>query len=124
MVLGVLHLWERGGRQVRVPIRNTDILNGDSQFRGSYDAISKPPIVSTTTVTAQMTGSMAIDDKLRDDNGTPAQVNGNASGSSDVHFFFAVKGDLVEVLEIQGGPSISASSNDAAILQSVVNALG
>jgi hypothetical protein len=99
-------------------------LKVDSQLAVATDAITKRPLISTTTVTAHMSGSMAIDHKLRDDNGTPGMLNGNGSGSSDIHFFFAVKGDIVEVLEIQGGPSISDSSNDAAILQTVINALG
>ncbi len=101
-----------------------DIRNEDAQFVGGRDANTNRPIVSTTTVTAQTAGGMAIDHRLRDDRGAPGQVNGNASGSSDVHFFFAVKGDVLEVLEIQGGPPISDTANDATILQTVVNALG
>ena len=101
-----------------------DILNEDAQFDRAIDPNTNRPIVSTTTVTAQTAGSMAIDHKLRDDRGTPGQVTGNASESSDVHYFFAVKGDVLEVLEIQGGPSISDTTNDTAILQTVVNALG
>ena len=81
--------------------------------------------MSTTVVTAPPgDGGMAIDHRLRDDDGAPAQLNGNPGASSDVHFFFAVAGDIVEVLEIRGGPSISDTANDAAILQTVVNALG
>lgn len=101
-----------------------EILIEDAQYDRDRDATTNRPIVSTTTVTAQTADSMAIDHKLRDDQGNPGQVNGNASDASDVHFFFAVKGDVLEVLEIEGGPSISDTANDATILQTVVDALG
>jgi hypothetical protein len=66
---------------------------------------------------------MAIDHTLRDSNGAPARLDGNPGNASDVHFFCAVSGDVVEMLMIQGGPSISDTSNDATILQAVSSVL-
>jgi hypothetical protein len=100
------------------------ILAEDGQFNVALDPNTHRPIVSTTIVTTQSAGGMAIDHKLRDDKGAPGLVNGEYSGASDVHFYFALKGNVLEVLEVRGGVSISGTTDDKAILQTVVNALG
>jgi hypothetical protein len=99
------------------------ILTEDSQFAGSSDAITHLAVTSTTTETAQASGAMAIDSKLRDSNGKPAEMNGNPSDASDRHYFFAVRGDIVEMILVKGGPAVSDTSNDASYLQTVINAL-
>jgi hypothetical protein len=100
------------------------IRDEDAQFKGGTAINTGLPLVSTTTVTAQTADAMAIDHTLRDSHGTPAQVDGNPGGYSDVHFFLAVKGDMLEVLQISGGPSVSVTSQDSSTLATVVNALG
>ena len=100
------------------------LLTEDAGFNGAVDTTRNLPVVSTTTTTAQTADGMAIDHRLRDDDGTPAEVNGEYSAYSDYHFYFAVRGKVVVVVEIQGGPSISGTSNDAAILQAVTGTLG
>lgn len=100
------------------------VRDEDAQFTGGTAINTGLPLVSTTTVTAQTADAMAIDHTLRDSHGTPAQVDGNPGGYSDVHFFFAVKDDTLEVLQISGGPSISVTSQDSSTLATVVNALG
>ena len=100
------------------------IRDEDAQFKGGTAINTGLPLVSTTTVTAQTADAMAIDHTLRDSHGTPAQVDGNPGGYSDVHFFFAVKDDVLEVLQISGGPSVSVTSQDSSTLATVVNALG
>ncbi len=99
------------------------LLAEDAQLDVAIDPVTNRPIVSTTTVTAQSTGSMAIYHRMRDDNGAPGLVNGEGSSDSDVHFYFAVKGNILEVLEVMGGVSISNTSDDKAILATVANAL-
>lgn len=99
------------------------LLAEDAQLDIATDPVTKRPIVSTTTVTAQSTGSMAIYHRLRDDKGAPGLVNGENSSDSDVHFYFAVKGNILEVLEVMGGVSISNTSDDKAVLATVANAL-
>ncbi|MBR7825550.1 hypothetical protein KDK95_04475 [Actinospica sp. MGRD01-02] len=100
------------------------ILGEDSQFAGSTDAITGLAVTSTTTETAHADGAVAIDSRLRDSNGKPAEMNGNPSGASDRHYFFAVRGDIVEMVLITGGPAVSDASGDASYLQTVINALG
>lgn len=100
------------------------IRDEDAQFKGGTAINTGLPLVSTTTVTAQTADAMAIDHTLRDSHGTPAQVDGNPGGYSDVHFFFAVKDDVLEVLQISGGPSVSVTSQDSSTLATVVSALG
>ena len=100
------------------------VRDEDAQFKGGTAINTGLPLVSTTTVTAQTADAMAIDHTLRDSHGTPAQVDGNPGGYSDVHFFFAVKGDVLEVLQISGGPSVSVTSQDSSTLATVVSALG
>ncbi|HET9173174.1 MAG TPA: hypothetical protein VFN97_27345 [Actinospica sp.] len=99
------------------------ILGEDSQFAGSSDADTHLPVTSTTTETAHADGAMAIDDELRQSDGKPAQLNGNPSDASDRHYFLAVRGDLVEMVVVQGGPAVSDTSDDASYLQSVISAL-
>ena len=99
------------------------ILTEDSQFAGSSDANTHLAVTSTTTKTAQTNGAMAIDSKLRDSNGKPAEMNGNPSDASDRHYFFAVKGDIVEMILVKGGPAVSDTANDVSYLQTVINAL-
>ena len=101
-----------------------EIRDEDAQFKGGVAINTGLPLVSTTTVTAQTTDAMAIDHTLRDSHGTPAEVDGNPGGYSDVHFFFAVKDDLIDVLQISGGPGISITSQDSSTLANVVAALG
>ena len=100
------------------------VRDEDAQFKGGTAINTGLPLVSTTTVTAQTADAMAIDHTLRDSHGTPAQVDGNPGGYSDVHFFFAVKDDVLEVLQISGGPSVSVTSQDSSTLATVVSALG
>jgi hypothetical protein len=100
------------------------IRDEDAQFKGGVAVNTGLPLVSTTTVTVQTADAMAVDHTLRDSHGNPAQVDGNPGGYSDVHFFFAVKGDLVEVLQISGGPSVSDTSQDGPTLATVVSAIG
>jgi hypothetical protein len=99
------------------------LLAEDAEFAGAIDITTNRPIVSTTTVTAQSAGSIAIDHKFRDDKGAPSEVVGVYSSYSDVHFYFVVKDNILEVLEIGGGVSISTTSNDEAILATVAGAL-
>jgi len=99
------------------------ILTEDSHFAGSGDANTHLAVTSTTTETAQASGAMAIDSKLRASNGTPAELEGNSSEASDRHYFFAVRGDIVEMILVKGGPAVSDTSNDASYLQTVINAL-
>jgi len=100
------------------------ILGEDSQFVGDLDANAPHlPVVSTTTETAHADGAMAIDQTLRDNNGKPAQLNGNDGGQSDLHYYFAVRGDLVEMVVLSGGPAVSVTTNDATTLQTVAGAL-
>jgi len=101
-----------------------EIRDEDAQFKGGVAINTGLPLVSTTTVTAQTTDAMAIDHTLRDSHGTPAQVDGNPGGYSDVHFFFAVKDNILEVLQISGGPSISNTSQDTSTLATILTALG
>jgi hypothetical protein len=98
-------------------------LTEDSQFAGSSDAITHLAVTSTTTETAQASGAMAIDSKLRTSSGKPASLEGNPSEASDRHYFFAVRGDIVEMILVKGGPAVSDTSNDASFLQTVINAL-
>ena len=100
------------------------LLAEDADFKGAQDPITHRPVTSTTTVSAQAADGEAIEHKLRDDNGVPAEVNGNYSEQSDLHFYFAVKDKVMEVLEIKGGSAIGDTSQDAAVLQTVVAALG
>lgn len=99
------------------------ILGEDSSFAGDRDASNNLAVTSTTTETAHSSGAVAIDSELRDSNGKPAQLNGNPGDASDRHYFFAVKGNIVEMLVIKGGPSVSVTANDASYLQTVINAL-
>lgn len=99
------------------------IRDEDAAYDQSYDTTTNLQTVSTTTVTAQFTGAMAIDAKLRDTQGNPTELDGNPSPASDRHYFFAVKGNVLEVVAIRGGPSVSDTSNDTAILQTVADAL-
>jgi hypothetical protein len=101
-----------------------NLLAEDSLFKGAQDPLTHRPVVSTTTVSAQAVGGKAIEHKLRDDNGAAAEVNGNYSEQSDLHFYFAIKDKVVEVLEIKGGSAIGDTSQDAAVLQTVIGALG
>jgi hypothetical protein len=98
-------------------------LTEDSHYVGSGDANTHLAVTSTTTETAQASGAMAIDSKLRTSNGKPALLEGNPSEASDRHYFFAVRGDIVEMILVKGGPAVSDTSNDASFLQTVVNAL-
>jgi hypothetical protein len=100
-----------------------ELLAEDALSRGAIDPRNNRLIVRTTTVTAQSTDSMAVDRTLRDDNGAPGEVNGEESEASDVHLYFAIKDKVLEVLEVRGGVSISDTSNDKAILATVVSAL-
>lgn len=100
-----------------------EIRNEDAQYDQSIDTTTNLPTVSTTTVTAQLTNAMALDHKLRDTLGRPTRLDGNPSAASDRHFYFAVKGDVLEVLVIWGGPSISDTSDDAAVLAKMISVL-
>lgn len=100
------------------------ILDENSQYAGVKDPVTGLAMTSTTTETAHADGAVAIDNKLRDSNGKPAQTYGNSSDASDRHYFFAVRGDIVEMLLIKGGPAVSVTSGDASYLQTVINALG
>jgi hypothetical protein len=100
------------------------IRDEDAQYKGSIAVNTGLPLVSTTTVTSQTADSIAMDDTLRDTHGNPADTDGNYGGYSDFHFFFAVKGDLIDVLQFSGGPSISDNSQDGSTLAAVVTALG
>lgn len=99
-----------------------DILSSNGTSGGL--SVNNIPVTIKAITTAQATDAVAIDNTLRDSNGNPAEVDGNASSASDRHFYFAVKGDTLEVLTIWGGPTISNSTNDATILASVAAALG
>jgi hypothetical protein len=99
-----------------------DILSSNGTTAGL--SIDNLPVTVTAVTTAQTTDALAIDTKMRESNGDPAQINGNLSPASDRHYYFAIKGDVLEVLAIWGGPSISDSTNDAAILGTVAGALG
>jgi hypothetical protein len=101
-----------------------EILGEDSQFAGSTDANTGLAVTSTTTETAHADGAVAIDSTLRDSNGKPAQLDGNPGDASDRHYFFAVRGDIVEMLLVQGGPGVSVTADDASYLQTVISALG
>lgn len=97
-------------------------LTEDARFSGS-DSNTHLAVTSTTTETAQASGAMAIDSELRTSSGKPALLEGNPSEASDRHYFFAVRGDIVEMLLVKGGPAVSDTSNDASYLQTVINAL-
>jgi hypothetical protein len=98
------------------------IRGEDSQVGGN--ANTGFPLVSTTTVTAQTDDGLAIDHTFRDSHGTPVEVDGNASGYSDFHFFFVVKDDLLDVIQINGGPGISNTSQDGSSLATIESTLG
>ncbi|WP_194909432.1 hypothetical protein [Catenulispora rubra] len=100
------------------------LLAEDPGLAGAQDPLTHRPVVSTTTISAQTAHGMATEHKLRDDDGVPAEVNGNYSEQSDLHFYFAVKDKVMEVLEIKGGSAIGDTSQDAAVLQTVIGALG
>lgn len=100
------------------------IRDEDADFVGDIAINTGLPLVSTTIITVQTESSVASDHTLRDSHGNPAQLDGNPSGYSDVHFFFAVNGDLLEVLQISGGPSVSDASHDGSTLATVRGALG
>jgi hypothetical protein len=100
------------------------IRDEDAGFAGGIAVNTGLPLVSTTIITVQTESSVASDHTLRDSHGNPAQVDGNPGGYSDVHFFFAVNGDLLEVLQISGGPSVSDASHDGSTLATVRSALG
>jgi hypothetical protein len=101
------------------------ILTEDSQFAGDTDTYNKNLAVTSTTVTTAQTGDgIAIDNKLRDSDGKPSELNGNPGNASDRHYYFAVKGDIVEMVVLEGGPAVSDTSGDSAALQTVVSALG
>lgn len=91
-------------------------------FTNQYAVNTGLDTVATSTATAQTADSEAIYFKVRDTQGNPAEVYGLGT-ASDFHFYFAVKGNAMEVLEFYGGPAVSGTSNDPAILATVASAL-
>lgn len=92
-------------------------------YNGAIDTSTNRPMVSTTTVTAQRTGGMAIYHKLRDNDGTPGRSDGLNGGASDRHFYCTVRGNVIAIVVAMGDPSMSNTSNDKAALTAVAGTL-
>lgn len=92
-------------------------------YNGAIDPSTNLPMVSTTTITAQRTGSMAIYHKLRDNNGAPGRLSGLNGGASDRHFYCTVRGNVMAIVVAMGDPSMSNTSNDKTTLAAVAGTL-
>jgi hypothetical protein len=95
------------------------LLAEDPQFDKAVDPNTRIPINSTTIMSAQGVDTMAIDQQVRDVVGNPAEMPGEFSSASDVHYYFVLKNNILEVLEVRGGVSISDTSGDNVILSMV-----
>jgi hypothetical protein len=61
---------------------------------------------------------------LRNDQGRPAQENGNYSGASDYHTYLVRSGNLLDIVYLVGGSRVDDSSHDRADLTTMIDALG
>lgn len=88
------------------------------------DAVTKLPGTQSATTTASVDGGFAYRMVLRDDNGTPAQAEGNYGEYSDYHAYIVLRGNLIDIVYLQGGPVVDDSSHDGAGLATMIGALG
>lgn len=90
---------------------------------GSVSANTNRPMTTPETGTASTADSLAYTYFLRDDQGTPAQVEGNYGEDSDYHAYIAINGATIEILWLRGGTAIDNGSNDAAVLHTLATTL-
>jgi hypothetical protein len=81
------------------------------------------PMTSVATTTATTATGFAYTFILRDDQGTPAQENGNY-GASDYHTYVIRSGNLLEIVSLSGGPAVDNASADSSALSHLAADLG
>lgn len=81
------------------------------------------PMTSVATTTATTATSFAYTYILRDDQGTPAQENGNYY-ASDYHAYVLRNGNLLEIVSLVGGPAVDNASADSSTLSQLAADLG
>jgi hypothetical protein len=98
-------------------------LAGCAAQSAVVSANTNRPMTGTETDTANTADSLAYTYILRDNQGQPAQENGNYGAASDYHAYAVVNGATLEILWLGGGPVIDDTSNDAALLQTLAGTL-
>ena len=86
--------------------------------------VNNVPSTRVTTKTATVTDGVAYTMILRNDQGRPAQENGNYSGDSDYHAYLVRSGNLLDIVFLNGGSPVDDSSHDSADLTTIIDALG
>ena len=99
-----------------------DLTGCSGQVDGNSSNTNRP-MSDAVKATVSTADSLAYTYILRDDQGQPAQSEGNYGSASDYHTYVVVNGSTVEILWLRGGAAIDDSTNDAAVLQTLASTL-